>query len=122
MMTDSEIRSMRDSVRTMTVSEAAKLPIYDNVRGGLMSGRPAEQHCALLDGAQPDPLADQHHRNEAYRDHMIDRQYKASLHPVNDNAEGSITHARDGRALSDLSASECAREQMISRLDNGHKR
>lgn len=59
MMTDGEIRTMRDSVKSMTASEAAKLPIYDNVRGALMGGGPAEVHCALVDGARPDPVNDE---------------------------------------------------------------
>lgn len=59
MMTDTEIRTMRDRVKTMTASEAAKLPIYDNVRGALMGGGPAEVHCALVDGARPDPVNDE---------------------------------------------------------------
>jgi hypothetical protein len=59
MMSDTEIRMMRDSVKNMTVTEAAKLSIYDNVRGSLMGGRPAEVHFAVVDGARPDPVNDE---------------------------------------------------------------
>ena len=53
MMTDAETRTMRDSVKTMTVQDASKLPIYDNVRGACRSGMPAEEYFALTDGAKP---------------------------------------------------------------------
>lgn len=55
MMTDAETRTMRDSVKTMTVEDASKLPIYDNVRGARWSGMPAEEYFALTDGAKPVP-------------------------------------------------------------------
>jgi len=51
MMTDAERHTMRDSVRGMPLYQAEKLPIYDDVRGRVMSGMPAERYCALIDGA-----------------------------------------------------------------------
>lgn len=53
MMTDAEVRTMRDNVRTMTVTDAAALPIYDNVRGMMAGSLPAPDYYALLDGARP---------------------------------------------------------------------
>ncbi|OQP86019.1 hypothetical protein BTR14_13125 [Rhizobium rhizosphaerae] len=50
-LTDAEAKTMRDSVRGMPLEEAAALPIYDDVRGRMMSGMPAERYCALLNGA-----------------------------------------------------------------------
>ena len=55
MMTDAEIKAMRDRVPSMTISEAAKLPIYDSVRGAVVSGHPAERYFAAVDGAKSDP-------------------------------------------------------------------
>lgn len=55
MMNDAEIKSMRDSVRGMLVAKAAALPIYDNVRGLTVSGMPAPEYYAVLDGAVRNP-------------------------------------------------------------------
>lgn len=51
MMTDAEQRAMKDSVKGMSLDQAATLPIYDNVRGLMTSGMPAEKYFAILDGA-----------------------------------------------------------------------
>ncbi len=72
MMTDAERQTMRDSVKGMPLSQAAALPIYDAVRGSVMSGRPAQEHYALIDGAEPDRTAAQD-RADAYRDGYVDR-------------------------------------------------
>lgn len=45
---------MRDGVKGMTVADAAKLPIYDDVRGHVVSGMDAAEYYALMDGAKPD--------------------------------------------------------------------
>lgn len=50
-MTDAEKQTMRDSVHGMPLSQAAALPLYDDVRGAVTSGMPAEQYFALVDGA-----------------------------------------------------------------------
>lgn len=75
MMNDTEIKTMRDSVRGMPVMQAAALPIYDQFRGLRDdNGTPMEQMRALYDGAvysasEPSREAC---RAAAYRDHMID--------------------------------------------------
>lgn len=84
MMTDSEKHAMRDSVRTMTVSQAAALPLYDGVRGTAASGLPAEQYYALIDGASPDPVSEVQSRAEAVRDHAAEKLGDA-WRPENDN-------------------------------------
>lgn len=50
-MTDAQRQAMRDSVKEMPLHQAAALPIYDNVRGGVAGGMPAEEWFALQDGA-----------------------------------------------------------------------
>lgn len=59
MLSDSEKRNMRDSVRGMPLHRAAALPIYDGVRGTFAAGRPAEQYYALVDGAVETALGGQ---------------------------------------------------------------
>lgn len=74
MMTDSEIKNMRDSVKGMPVAQAAALPIYDNVRGLRVSGMSAPEYYALLSGAVPaNPVSGRDAcRSAAMRDHMIE--------------------------------------------------
>lgn len=90
MMTDSEKRGMRDSVPTMSVADAAKLPIYDDVRGLTVSGIPGEEYYATIDGAGQ---GDAFHRGRAALDHSRE-QYDARLSdrsahnmPVGDNGQ-----------------------------------
>lgn len=52
-LSDAEAQTMRDSVQGMPLDQAAALPIYDDVRGRMMSGMPAERYCALVNGAVP---------------------------------------------------------------------
>uniref|UniRef100_A0A7C1P3X6 Uncharacterized protein n=1 Tax=Agrobacterium albertimagni TaxID=147266 RepID=A0A7C1P3X6_9HYPH len=80
MMTDSEIRTMRDSVRGMPVLKAAALPIYDQFRGILDdNGTPMEQMRALYDGATYTPTEPTREecRAAAARDHMIEQMRDA---------------------------------------------
>ena len=85
MMTDAETRIVRDSVKTMTVEDASKLPIYDNVRGARWSGMPAEEYFALIDGAKPVP-------NQSFEN--IDRL--AHKHVAQDAYERRISNAWRG--------------------------
>lgn len=118
MMTDTEVRTMRDSVHGMPIGKAASLPIYDNVRGGVMSGMAAERYCAMVDGADVSDgeyTADMARRDAAH-DHMTDKLRNAWKHdPVNDNRFSAPQFARDGRPMSELSESDRAREEMIAR-------
>lgn len=121
MMTDSEKKTMRDSVRGMDQIEAAKLPIYDDVRGLIdHSGAPMPEMMALRDGATyqaPAATKDQC-RAEAARDHMIHRQNNAWRSEAQNDNRNLPTVARDGRPMSSLSDSERAREEMVYELNN----
>ncbi|MBB5041893.1 DUF2213 domain-containing protein [Shinella fusca] len=48
---DAERRAMRDSVKGMPLTDAMALPLYDDIRGVIVSGMPAERYYAILDGA-----------------------------------------------------------------------
>ncbi|WP_311272124.1 MULTISPECIES: hypothetical protein [unclassified Rhizobium] len=121
MMTDSEKKTMRDSVRGMTQIEAAKLPIYDDFRGLLEgSGAPMPEMMALRDGATyqaPAATTDQC-RAEAARDHMIHQQNNAWRSEAQNDNRTLPTVTRDGRPMSSLSDSERAREEMVYELNN----
>lgn len=54
MMSDSARMMTRDHVRGMPLDQAAALPLYDNVRGSVISGMAAERYAALMDGAVVD--------------------------------------------------------------------
>jgi hypothetical protein len=72
-MTDAEKQTMRDSVLGMPLDQAAALPIYDDVRGLMVSGMAAERYFAICNGAiaSPDqPTADEVAANTAY-DSMV---------------------------------------------------
>lgn len=73
MMTDAERQTMRDSVKGMAIEDACKLPLYDNVRGSMTSGMPAEKYFAILDGATAGPvqLGDAAAKAEAAYDQMV---------------------------------------------------
>lgn len=71
MMTDAEKRTMRDSVKTMSITEAAALPLYDGIRGAVAGGMAAERYYALVDGAQSDPISDAQAKASAAYDQMI---------------------------------------------------
>lgn len=53
-MTDAERSAMRDSVKGMSLTDAAALPLYDDIRGLIVSGMPAERYYAIIDGANVD--------------------------------------------------------------------
>ncbi|WP_164901890.1 DUF2213 domain-containing protein [Neorhizobium lilium] len=73
MMTDGEKQTMRDSVCGMPLDQAAALPIYDDVRGMVMSGMPAEQYCAIGHGAVVGQrqMGDAEAKAEAAYDQMV---------------------------------------------------
>ncbi|WP_333900432.1 hypothetical protein [Agrobacterium pusense] len=112
MMTDSDRQVMKDSVRGMPLSKAAALPIYDNVRGLVTSGMPAERYFAILDGATvtaEEPLTAQIQAQAAY-DHMVHRLGDAHRSATNDNKVEHRQFARDGRAMTTLTDREKADE------------
>lgn len=112
MMTDSERQAMKDSVRGMPLSKAAALPIYDNVRGLVTSGMPAERYFAILDGATvtaEEPSTAQIQAQAAY-DHMVHRLGDAHRSATNDNKVEHRQFARDGRAMTTLTDREKADE------------
>jgi hypothetical protein len=117
MMKDSERQMMYDKVRGMPLADAAALPIYDNVRGLRVSGMPAEQYYAIVNGAVVGPstqTADQA-RSEAARDAMIEG-YNDWRKPTNDNSQRHT--ARDGRPLSHLTDRERADEAHRDYVDS----
>ncbi|APO67252.1 hypothetical protein IE4872_CH01610 [Rhizobium gallicum] len=117
MMNDAEQRNMRDSVRGMSLDQAAALPIYDNVRGAVMSGMPAEKYCAIIDGAIAggQGMTNDQARVEAARDAMID-SYNDWRKPVNDNSQRHV--ARDGRPMAALTDRERADEAYRDSVDS----
>ncbi|MFN3506215.1 MAG: hypothetical protein ACK4ZU_01980 [Allorhizobium sp.] len=124
MMTDTEIKTMRDSVRGMPVMQAAALPIYDQFRGLRDdNGTPLEQVRALYDGAvysAPEPSREAC-RAAAYRDQMIADMANAHKRTASDNGslvpslQGS-THIPDG-----VDPVEHARTRMIADMANQHR-
>jgi hypothetical protein len=72
-MTDAERKTMKDSVLGMPLAQAAALPIYDGVRGYIMSGMPAEQYSAICDGADTGPrqISDAEAKADAAYDQMV---------------------------------------------------
>ena len=73
MMTDAERQVMKDSVKGMALDQACALPLYDNVRGMITSGMPAEKYFAILDGASADnpTVSDDQARAMAAYDQMV---------------------------------------------------
>lgn len=51
MMTDAEQRAMYDSVKGMPLADAMALPIFDGIRGSIVSGMEAERYYAIINGA-----------------------------------------------------------------------
>lgn len=101
MMTDAEIKTMRDSVPSMTINQAAALPIYDEFRGLLDDGGvPMERIRAMYDGAQPGEIkpTDQECRVQAHRDHMIEQMRDAHKSPSTSggHVSPSVEQARAG--------------------------
>lgn len=97
MMTDSEQRAMRDTVRGMPLHQAVALPIYDNVRNGFAGGRNAAEYYAMVDGAVPSVLGSREPSFEnidaaahqmVARAGMIDHISNAWRNPDNDNKRG----------------------------------
>lgn len=104
MMTDSEIRDMRASVRGMPVSRAMLLPIYDEFRGLLDDGgQPMARARAFIDGAVYDRSSIEPTEENiralgdvlAARQMMVADLRSAHRQPINDNEP---THARRGGA------------------------
>ncbi|PZU74992.1 MAG: hypothetical protein DI546_09460 [Rhizobium sp.] len=73
MMTDAERQTMKDSVKGMTLDQAAALPLYDGVRGAITSGMPAERYFAIIDGAKVEApkVTDDEARSMAAYDQMV---------------------------------------------------
>lgn len=119
MMTDAEIRMMRDSVRGMPLSKAKELPIYDEFKSLSSDGMPANEMRALYDGAVAEPreMTRDEAKMEAHRDHMIEGMLSAS-HPNVARHEESPRFARDGRPFGDLSSADRAYEQMTNDMSN----
>lgn len=97
MMTDTEIRTMQDSVKTMTASDAAKLPIYDNVRGSTYGGQPAERYFAIADGARPDPVNDAQIDRMAHQV-LYERRVGNAWRGADDAAPVRVQHQDNGQA------------------------
>lgn len=103
MMTDTEKRGMRDSVPSMSVADAAKLPIYDDVRGLSANGMPAEEYHAAMDGAGGADVAKAFARRDAAYDSQEDHQ-PAALRSVQSSA-GDVFADREA-AFAELLAYE----------------
>ena len=89
--------NVRDSVRGMPLYQAAALPIYDDVRGSVMSGHPAPDYLAICHGASVDDALGGRERSFAnidaaaqsiaarqQREHDLANAWRT---PVNDNEE-----------------------------------
>lgn len=113
-MTDAEQRAMKDSVKGMPLDQAAALPIYDNVRGMMTSGMPAEKYFAILDGATADTpkISDEQARCDAAYQQMVSDMGSAWRGNESRRDEPQQM-ARDGRPLAQLSDTERAYEEMI---------
>ena len=122
-MDDAEIRDMYARVKTMTVDEAAKLPIFDNVRGAMVSGMPGERYWAGVAGAKnTTAVTDADHRSDALRDHLADQQRNAwKTGTVHDGRTEAPQFTRDGRPMSQLSDRDRAYEEMILDQANAWK-
>lgn len=130
MMTDAEKQTMRDSVRGMPLYQAAKLPIYDNIRGLTTSGMRAERYYAILDGADANKSIEPTEENiRALGDQLAARQACErdlnngwrgdAAKPVNDNrASAERQVARDGRSMTSLSDRERADEAHRDYVDS----
>ena len=103
MMTNDEIRTMRDSVRGMPLADAAKLPIYADFRGMWRGTMPLCDHYALQDGAilTGTPYTADRARSDAFHDQMVHdmgRAYlgdRAPTHVISDPATAREQMARD---------------------------
>lgn len=73
MMTDAERQVMKDRVKSMSLDEASALPLYDGVRGLMVSSMPAEQYYAIIDGAKVEPrkVTDDEAKSVAAYDQMV---------------------------------------------------
>jgi len=70
MMTDAEKQTMRNSIPGMPLKEAAALPIFNDVRGLVQCGMPAEEYFAITAGAVVNAneiTVDARAADEAYR-------------------------------------------------------
>jgi hypothetical protein len=111
MMTDAVIKTMRDSVCTMTIDQAAALPIYDAYRGLFDDGGVPMERCrAMYDGAQPGEIkpTDQECRVQAHRDHMIEQMRDAHRTPY--TCGGHVSPSV-----------EQARAAMVADMANAHR-
>ncbi|NEK15702.1 DUF2213 domain-containing protein [Rhizobium leguminosarum] len=113
MMTDAERQIMRDSVRGMPLDQATALPLFDDVRGSITSGMPAEQYFAIGYGAvvgQRQQTADEARAEAAYDQMVTDLQ---NGHRRDQKRDEAPQYARDGRLMDTLPAHERAREELI---------
>lgn len=106
MMTDHEIRSMRDSVRGMPLADAAALPIYAAFRGMWNGGMSLCDLYALQDGAvvTGTSYTSDTARVDAARDQMVHdlgRAYLGDRAPVYVATDPAAAHAQLRRDLSD---------------------
>jgi hypothetical protein len=106
MMTDHEIRTMRDSVRGMPLADAMQLPIYDDVRGVSYGGGSYAQYCAIRDGAVVTgaPYTADRARLEASHDQMVHdvgRAYLGDRAPAHITSDPAAAHEQMTRAISD---------------------
>ena len=90
-------KTMRDSVKTMTVSDAAKLPIYDNVRGTAFGGMPADQYFAATDGARPDPVTDAHFDRLVHQ-RLYERRMEDAWRGEDKAAPATMQHNDNGQS------------------------
>jgi hypothetical protein len=113
MMTDAERQTMRDSVCGMPLEQAAALPIFDDVRGTVTSGMPAERYFAITYGAVVG--ARQQTADEAKADAAYDQMVKDLNvgHRAAPDAPSLPEFASDGRPMAQLADYERAREEMI---------
>ncbi|MBC6714693.1 hypothetical protein H9Q09_00645 [Aurantimonas sp. DM33-3] len=121
----------------MSIADRAKLPQYDNVRGCIVGGRPAEEYYAALDAAADTPEAQ---RAIAQRDAAYDRMVEnlstahrqdagASKVAVADSISAENDRVRDqafvdakARGLDDAKAGvEASYEAMKHRTSNAWK-
>jgi hypothetical protein len=125
-MSDAEKQTMRDSVRGMSLAQAAALPIFDDVRGMWHQGMKAEEYFAITAGAVVDAnelTGDAKAANDAYGKMVADmntayherRTLDAGAEKA---ADAAPKLARDGRPLSALTDRERAHEAYLDHCDS----
>jgi hypothetical protein len=123
MLTDSEKKTMRDSVRGMPLAQAAALPIYDDFCHFRTSGLPGNEYAALLDGAVAGTQSDAQARLQAYRDDRNEKMGQ-SWQPANTNQDAAPIpqYTKDGRHISTLTDRELAYHRHVSELNSEWRR